>query len=183
MAPDGIRFDPTGQGPETGRCPFYQPGPGIRQSPAGGWEPVARPPIMSWDVPKNAMRTGVQKTCKLPFTLFWGNRHVFTAGTPRGDARRAAAGPVPVAPAAAERSGRPAPEQGGDGRGHPALSHGRRSGGQRCRSQAQNRQVALSRLRVRLALEVRVPVDASRVPSPLWRSREHGRRHGGQPRP
>lgn len=44
------------------------------------------------------------------------------------------------------------------------------------RSQEQNRQMAVRRLRVRLALAVRVPVDAARVPSPLWQSRCEGGR-------
>jgi hypothetical protein len=39
------------------------------------------------------------------------------------------------------------------------------------RSQAQNRSVALFRLRVNLALEVRRPCGPNCVPSPLWQSR------------
>jgi hypothetical protein len=39
------------------------------------------------------------------------------------------------------------------------------------RSQAQNRAVALFRLRVNLALEVRRPCGADYAPSPLWQSR------------
>jgi hypothetical protein len=39
------------------------------------------------------------------------------------------------------------------------------------RSQAQNRSVALFRLRVNLALEVRRPCDPNYVPSPLWQAR------------
>jgi hypothetical protein len=43
------------------------------------------------------------------------------------------------------------------------------------RSQAENRRVALGRLRLRLALEHRTPPDAA-GPSPLWRSRSRGGR-------
>jgi hypothetical protein len=43
------------------------------------------------------------------------------------------------------------------------------------RSQAENRRVALARLRLRLALEHRTPPPAA-GPSPLWRSRVRGRR-------
>lgn len=39
------------------------------------------------------------------------------------------------------------------------------------RSQAENRSVALRRLRVNLALEVRYPCGDDAVPSPLWQSR------------
>jgi hypothetical protein len=39
------------------------------------------------------------------------------------------------------------------------------------RSQAENRGVALFRLRLNLALELRVKIDASYAPSPLWQSR------------
>lgn len=39
------------------------------------------------------------------------------------------------------------------------------------RSQAQNRQKALFRLRLNLAITIRLPVDASYRPSPLWQSR------------
>ena len=39
------------------------------------------------------------------------------------------------------------------------------------RSQAENRGVALFRLRLNLALEIRVKIGASYAPSPLWRSR------------
>jgi hypothetical protein len=39
------------------------------------------------------------------------------------------------------------------------------------RSQAENRAVALFRLRINLALEVRQPVETSAEPSPLWQSR------------
>ena len=39
------------------------------------------------------------------------------------------------------------------------------------RSQVQNRSVALFRLRVKLALEVRQPCGPDDVPSPLWQSR------------
>jgi len=42
------------------------------------------------------------------------------------------------------------------------------------RSQAQNRSLALFRLRVNLALEVRRPCGPDYVPSPLWQSRCHG---------
>jgi len=44
------------------------------------------------------------------------------------------------------------------------------------RSQAENRTVALRRLRVRLALEVRVERAPGSVPSPLWQSRLRGGR-------
>ncbi|MFN0056736.1 MAG: peptide chain release factor family protein [Planctomycetales bacterium] len=44
------------------------------------------------------------------------------------------------------------------------------------RSQAENRQVALFRLRVNLALAVRRPVVEGSPPSPLWRSRCQGGR-------
>ncbi len=43
------------------------------------------------------------------------------------------------------------------------------------RSQAQNQSVALFRLRVNLALEVRKPRGPDNVPSPLWQSRFGGR--------
>ena len=39
------------------------------------------------------------------------------------------------------------------------------------RSQPENLAVAAFRLRVRLAVEIREPVDATALPSPLWRSR------------
>ena len=39
------------------------------------------------------------------------------------------------------------------------------------RSQAENRQVALFRLRIRLAVEIRSPRTPGQVPSELWRSR------------
>ncbi len=42
------------------------------------------------------------------------------------------------------------------------------------RSQAENRQAALGRLRVNLALEVRLPRNRQQGPSPLWRSRLRG---------
>jgi hypothetical protein len=42
------------------------------------------------------------------------------------------------------------------------------------RSQAENRTVALFRLRINLALEVRLPTETSAEPSPLWRSRLGG---------
>jgi hypothetical protein len=42
------------------------------------------------------------------------------------------------------------------------------------RSQAQNRSVALFRLRVNLAIEVRCPCDTNDVPSVLWQSRCRG---------
>jgi hypothetical protein len=42
------------------------------------------------------------------------------------------------------------------------------------RSQAENRDVALSRLRIRLALEVRIGREPGSVPSALWRSRLSG---------
>ncbi len=44
------------------------------------------------------------------------------------------------------------------------------------RSQAENRAVALFRLRVNLALKIRTERDAQSVPSPLWRSRCRGGR-------
>jgi hypothetical protein len=44
------------------------------------------------------------------------------------------------------------------------------------RSQAENRTIALFRLRVRLALEVRLSREPVSVPSPLWRSRLRGGR-------
>ncbi len=44
------------------------------------------------------------------------------------------------------------------------------------RSQAQNRTVALFRLRVNLAMEVRCPADMKTAPSRLWRSRCRGGR-------
>ena len=44
------------------------------------------------------------------------------------------------------------------------------------RSQAQNQSVALFRLRVNLALEVRRPCGPDNVPSLLWQSRCGGRR-------
>ncbi|MEX2176716.1 MAG: peptide chain release factor-like protein [Pirellulaceae bacterium] len=43
------------------------------------------------------------------------------------------------------------------------------------RSQDLNRQAAVQRLRVRLAIEVRAPTDADAPPSPLWQSRARGR--------
>jgi hypothetical protein len=42
------------------------------------------------------------------------------------------------------------------------------------RSQARNRSMALFRLRLNLALEVRVPLTADYAPSPLWESRRAG---------
>ena len=39
------------------------------------------------------------------------------------------------------------------------------------RSQAENQRVALNRLRMNLALDVRRSVDVQKTPSPLWRSR------------
>ena len=44
------------------------------------------------------------------------------------------------------------------------------------RNQEQNRQMAIQRLRLRLAVEVRRGVNTSRVPSPLWQSRCQGGR-------
>jgi len=44
------------------------------------------------------------------------------------------------------------------------------------RSQAENRAVALRRLRVNLALEVRTPLADDKAPSPLWQSRCRGGR-------
>ena len=46
------------------------------------------------------------------------------------------------------------------------------------RSQAENRRVALGRLRVNLALEVRRPCPADQEPSSLWQSRCRGGRIG-----
>jgi protein subunit release factor B len=46
------------------------------------------------------------------------------------------------------------------------------------RSQAQNRSVALFRLRVNLALEIRRPCGSDYVPSALWQSRCGGRTKG-----
>ncbi|HUT93871.1 MAG TPA: peptide chain release factor-like protein [Thermoguttaceae bacterium] len=39
------------------------------------------------------------------------------------------------------------------------------------RSQAENQRIALARLRVNLALEIRCPCDTDQGPTPLWRSR------------
>ncbi len=50
------------------------------------------------------------------------------------------------------------------------------------RSQAENQRVAVFRLRVNLALEVRQGVEAGREPSPLWRSRCSGGRIAVNPR-
>lgn len=44
------------------------------------------------------------------------------------------------------------------------------------RSQAENQRIAYFRLRVKLALEVRLPVDLDARPSSLWQSRCRGRR-------
>ncbi len=44
------------------------------------------------------------------------------------------------------------------------------------RSQAENRSVALRRLRVNLALQIRLPCNADFQPSPLWKSRCRGGR-------
>lgn len=44
------------------------------------------------------------------------------------------------------------------------------------RSQAENRSVAVSRLRINLALQFRRPCGADAPPSPLWRSRCRGER-------
>ncbi len=44
------------------------------------------------------------------------------------------------------------------------------------RSQAQNRAVALRRLRLNLALEIRTPASLDQPPSPLWQSRCHSGR-------
>ncbi len=49
------------------------------------------------------------------------------------------------------------------------------------RSQAENRTVALFRLRLNLALEVRRPCEATYSPSPLWQSRCRGGRIGVSP--
>lgn len=43
------------------------------------------------------------------------------------------------------------------------------------RSQDLNRQMAIQRLRVRLALAVRQPIEATEPPSDLWQSRSRGR--------
>ena len=50
------------------------------------------------------------------------------------------------------------------------------------RGQAENRRVALFRLRVNLALQVRCPVDPDDPPSPTWRSRCRGGRIAINPR-
>jgi hypothetical protein len=50
------------------------------------------------------------------------------------------------------------------------------------RSQAENRQHALFRLRLNLALEVRLPHEADAKPSPLWQSRCAGGRISVSPR-
>lgn len=39
------------------------------------------------------------------------------------------------------------------------------------RSQAENQQIALGRLRIHLALEIRCPFESGQAPSPLWQSR------------
>jgi hypothetical protein len=44
------------------------------------------------------------------------------------------------------------------------------------RSQAQNRTMALQRLRVELAVEIRLPVASNGEPSELWKSRGKGRK-------
>src|SRR4051794_34577549 len=44
------------------------------------------------------------------------------------------------------------------------------------RSQSQNREAALFRLRARLAIEVREPLEPDAKPSPLWQSRCRGGR-------
>jgi hypothetical protein len=44
------------------------------------------------------------------------------------------------------------------------------------RSQAENRAMALQRLRVELAVQIRCAVDKSEVPSELWKSRAKGRK-------
>jgi len=49
------------------------------------------------------------------------------------------------------------------------------------RSQAENQRVALGRLRVNLALEIRRPCSADRAPSPLWQSRCQAGRIGVSP--
>lgn len=50
------------------------------------------------------------------------------------------------------------------------------------RSQEANRRVALFRLRLNLAVDVRAPVDFLSVPSPLWRERLHNGRLSVNPR-
>jgi hypothetical protein len=49
------------------------------------------------------------------------------------------------------------------------------------RSQAENRRVALRRLRVNLALEVRCPIESGQPPSERWQSRCRGGRVGVNP--
>jgi protein subunit release factor B len=44
------------------------------------------------------------------------------------------------------------------------------------RSQAQNRTMALHRLRVELAVQVRLPIELNAEPSELWKSRAKGRK-------
>ncbi len=44
------------------------------------------------------------------------------------------------------------------------------------RSRDQNHQMAVHRLRIRLALEVRLPVDRDEEPSPLWQAHCHRRK-------
>lgn len=44
------------------------------------------------------------------------------------------------------------------------------------RSQAQNRTMALHRLRVELAVRIRLPIEANAEPSELWQSRAQGRK-------
>ncbi len=44
------------------------------------------------------------------------------------------------------------------------------------RSQADNLQMAVRRLKVNLAIAVRTPVDSARIPSSLWQERSHGQR-------
>ncbi len=56
------------------------------------------------------------------------------------------------------------------------------SAGER-RSQAENRRVALGRLRIKLAMEVRRPVEpASYEPTPLWKTRRQGEKLSINPR-
>ena len=56
------------------------------------------------------------------------------------------------------------------------LATGIRGAASERRSQHQNRQVAIFRLRLQLALEIRTKRDPDQVPSQLWQDRAHGAR-------
>lgn len=56
------------------------------------------------------------------------------------------------------------------------LATGIRGAASERRSQHQNRQAAIFRLRLQLALEIRTKRDPDQVPSQLWRDRAHGAR-------